>query len=210
VIRGSFLASALINIGHGWQYQAVEDTSISVATYQAYAVVNGNSFSDYPHANQGWGYLYFSIVYFVLNFVVFFILNTAIEVKLVRRMHKELDDKRERIARMNSDDKMKNEIEDKKKEKKVIKMVIFNGILNFVLRAPDMLFWLENTNIFSIVIAESIIITLFSKTGLASFVPGLLGFVADVGYLSYILTFSTNFIIFYKFNLNFRNAVVFF
>jgi hypothetical protein len=82
-------------------------------------------------------------------------------------MHKELKEKRERLAKMNAEkppipsvaatdllnkpqlnnEDKKRENEDVKKERKVIKMVIFNGVFNFVLRAPDILFWMENGSV---------------------------------------------------------------
>jgi hypothetical protein len=128
-----------------------------------YSQTNGRSYSDYPGTNKGMAYFIYSIVYFLINFGLFFILNTSIEVKIVRRMHTELKEKRERIAKMSAssttssvvstetatvsqadEDRKKAEDEDSKKERKVIKMVVINGILNFILRAPDILFWMEN------------------------------------------------------------------
>jgi hypothetical protein len=75
VIRGSILASALINIGHGWQYQAVtsmDSIQFAYTTVNTYGSINGISYSDYPQANQGNLFFIFSIVYFVFNFGVFF------------------------------------------------------------------------------------------------------------------------------------------
>jgi hypothetical protein len=228
VIRGSIVFGALINIGHGWEYQAVEDLNMNDNNMgqSLYSQVNGGSYSEYPHANQGIAFLIYSVVYFVINFGLFFILNTVIEVKIVRRMHKEMKDKRERMAKLHdptgpqpllktavadgsqpaapnvlhSDEEKNKKEEDLKKEKRVIKMVVLNGILNFVLRAPDMLFWLENQNIWSSLL-ESGLINFYS--------PGLLSLILDVGYLSFILTFTTNFFIFYHFNSKFKEAVVF-
>jgi hypothetical protein len=69
VIRVSFIFSALINIGHGWQYQAVEDLQLknNDASYTQTYIINDNSFSDYPFANQDQAYLLYSIVYFIIN-----------------------------------------------------------------------------------------------------------------------------------------------
>jgi hypothetical protein len=229
VVRGSILFSALINIGHGWEYQVGEDLDMIADISEQFSLhseANGYSFSDYPQANQGMPYLIYSIVYFVLNFGFFFILNTAIEVKIVRRMHKEMKDKRERMAKLNvrrsfsiavvagsdaaaanllqSDEEKKKEEEDLKKEKRVIKMVVLNGIINFVLRAPDMLFWLENQSIWSSLLSME------SELLINDFSPGLLSLILDVGYLSYILTFTTNFFIFCYFNSKFKEVVVFY
>jgi hypothetical protein len=228
VIRGSLLFSALINIGHGWQYEAVE-SQISVTMfygdYNFYDAINGKSYSDYPQVNQGTAYFSYSILYFCINFGVFFILNTVLEVKIVRRMQKELKEKRERLFKMNApnsalttgsvgdekqiqtnlEDKYKLE-EDNKKERKVIKMVVLNGFFNFVLRAPEMVFWIENSNSWAILF--KFVVSNNQKTRFTF--PGILNLLADVGYFAYILTFSSNFFIFYKFNKNFKEAVVLF
>jgi hypothetical protein len=231
VIRVSLIMSSLINIGHGWEYLAVTHLAIldSNENKTQYNIINGYSYSDYPQANQETFYFAYSIIYFVINFGAFFLLNTCIEVKIVRRMHKELKDKRERMAQLNAtnsskstsigkveiagtsrtltDDK-KKETEDEQKERRVIKMVILNGVFNFLLRAPDMLFWLENNMTWSI-------FTLRQKSRYATLnlndnAPGIFNLIADIGYLTYLLTFSTNFFIFYKFNKNFNKSVVFF
>jgi hypothetical protein len=222
VIRVSILFSVLINIGHGWQYQAVEQNikfSEFAVDFRFYNYLNGNSYSDYPSANQETSYFIYSIVYFCINFGVFFILNTGMEVNIVRHMHKELKEKRKRLAKMNfyksavqtgsvgTETKLKTDLEDKKREEEdnekkrmVIIMVILNGILNFILRAPEMFFWIENYKSWQV---------LFGTDVNFSF-PGFLNLLADVSYLAYILTFSSNFYIFYKFNKNFKEAVVFF
>jgi hypothetical protein len=228
IILGSLLISALINIGHGWEYQAVKDTVAKNSVLDKdYRNLNGESYSDYPQANQDTPYFVYSIVYFIINFGAFFILNTGIEVKIVRRMHKELKEKRERLAQMHASNLLpsnpveasihestnedkKKETEDGKKERRVIKMVILNGVLNFFLRAPDMLFWLENKITWSILLVHINDITDFNSDYiLNNAAPGMLSLIADIGYLTYILTFSTNFLVFYKFNKNFKEAVIF-
>jgi hypothetical protein len=214
MIRGSLLFSALINIGHGWQYQTDVAMIITQKDEQSnFNMDNYYAYSDYPHANHDLPYFIYSIVYFCINFGFFFILNTGLEVKIVRRMQKELKEKRERFAKMNaktptsvsdkegiSSDKIneekRREEEDKIKENMVIKMVVINGFLNFILRTPDMLFWVEYKNILE---------ALFNERS----PPGLLNFIADIGCFAYILTFSANFFIFYKYNKNFNSAVEF-
>jgi hypothetical protein len=230
VIRGSILVSALVNIGHGWEYQAIQGLAITHFNDAELSYINSYSYSDIPKPNQGQAYFYFSVAYFAINFGVFFILNTGIEIKIVRRMHKELQDKRERFTKMNvpkssssplttvsaeaenlsklGEDK-KREKEDGKKEQRVIKMVIINCIFNFLLRAPEMLFWIENTN------AELVLFPSGSLFGTSNgqyiqYMPGFLSFIADIGYFAYIVTFSSNFFVFYTFNKNFKEAVVFF
>jgi hypothetical protein len=216
-IRSSLIFSALINIGHWWQYQAVEDAAVvntkGIFSYHFYA--NGLSFSDYPQGNQGLPYLVYTIVYFLINFGVFFVLNTTIEVKVLRRLHKEIKEKRERIARMNDVEESttippsrsnvnykEKEEEDVKKESRVLKMVVMNGILNFILRTPDILFWMGSPYILPL--SDSFV------NRLSDYVPGFLSLIADIGYFAFILTFTTNFVIFFKFNTKFKEAVLFY
>jgi hypothetical protein len=241
VIRWSFLFSVLVNIAHGWEYQSVNDlvvglnmkSSVYLKLYN-YVRANGYSYSEYPEANKETWYLIYSICYFVINFGAFFILNTGVEVKIVRRMHKELKEKRQRLARMNATkpslpstslkkeepetsqedkDKKKAEDEDGIKERQVIKMVIFNGVFNFILRGPDILFWMENKNIVSCFYSgsyEHVDLTWNNEENMHNErTPGLLNLIADIAYLTYILTFTTNFVIFYNFNKNFKQAIVF-
>jgi hypothetical protein len=104
----------------------------------------------------------------------------------------------------NANKDMKREEEDMKKERKVIKMVILNGIFNFFLRAPDVLFWIENENVWFVLFRDQVAI---QSNAYVSVTPGLFGLIADVGYFTYILTFTTNFVIFFKFNANFKEAV---
>jgi hypothetical protein len=76
VIRSSFLFSAFLSIGHGWQYKAVQDTALLhfySFSANSYSQVNGESYSDYPQANQNLPYFIYSIFYFAINFGAFFI-----------------------------------------------------------------------------------------------------------------------------------------
>jgi hypothetical protein len=231
VIRGSLLFSALLNIGHGWEYQAVEYTlgfSRFTSFYEnAYSRINGHSYSDYPETNQGTPYFIYSMVYFSINFGAFFILNTGLEVNMVRHLQKELRKKRERLAKIKLNisgvktclDEAKNknkpqkaledEIREKadgEKERTLIKMIVLNCILSLILRGPDLLYCMENVgvnhNIFTLSDYEDI-----SRYAI---VPGLLSFLTDLAYFTYLMTFTTSFIIFYKFNKKFNEKVVFF
>jgi hypothetical protein len=218
VIQGSLLFTALINIGHGWQYTVSDDiNNIDTDAYNERGIK-----INYPIPNQSQVYLIYSIVCFVLNFCAFLILNTGIEVKIVRRMHKELKEKRQRITHMKSlnesvSSAQKGQIdpqksvgkdkeaakEDDRKERKVITMVVVNSIFNFFLRAPEILFFIENQTIWhSIYVAfgES-----FAQT-----MSGFSNMITDLGYFGFILTFSTNFVIYSKFNSKFREVVVLF
>jgi hypothetical protein len=85
-------------------------------------------------------------------------------------------------------------------------MVIFNGVFNFILRVPELLFWMENVSVWSLFTTTNQI----TPKETAQYTPGIFNLIADIGVCTYILTFSTNFLIFYKFNKNFKEAVVFF
>jgi hypothetical protein len=222
VIRGSFLLSGLINIGHAFEYEIREDMLETLHLLNQKCINNGiiytqKEYSDYiyPIPNACDWYFYYTCVYFCINFGVFFIVNTAIEIKIVLRMHQELKEKRERQAKMNSsatksatsvaDDirNAKKAKEDETKERRVIEMVVFNSILNLILRAPDMLFWLESTEILSDLFSSDYISFL-------AYFHGFANLLVDASYFMYIMSFSTNFAIFYYFNSKFSEAVVFF
>jgi hypothetical protein len=150
VIRWSFLISALLNIGHGWEYQAIEDSLFSPLNNQVQSWFIGSLtftgdaiFTNYPIPNFNLPFYLYQVVYFLINFVVFFVLNTLIEAMLVVRMRKEMRDKRNRmeimqlrltnvshtICRLNRKDKrQKQEEEDGKKERRVITMVVVKTV----------------------------------------------------------------------------------
>jgi hypothetical protein len=217
-ILGAFLISAVINIGHGFEYHVKKETLVipndgdrdrltyDGSTIYLYNVVFSKDYIDqYPSVNSDLSFFVYSIVYFVFNVLLFFIVNTLIEVKILKCMHKELVEKRERMARMSASkstalDKNKNtsvEEEDDKKERRVIIMVTVNSLINFFLRIPDFLIFLENSSQTAADYYNSIY-------------PGLASLLLDVSYLAYILTFSFNVLIFYKFNLKFKEAFIVF
>jgi hypothetical protein len=215
VIRGSLLLTALINIGHGFEYEITKLSNLP-PTY-VYSSQEDNVFlkqfqktyiSQYPSVSTDPSFFVYSVVYFIINFLFFFIVNTLIEIQIVRRMHKELEDKRARMAKMRSsipltsisateNKNASSESEDDKKERRVIIMVVLNGIINFVLRFPDFLIFLEETNNASI-------------DYLNSLYPGFDGLLLDISYLAYILTFSFTVLLYYNFNAKFKEAFVLF
>jgi hypothetical protein len=219
VIRGSLLFSALINIGHGWEYQAMADVLFTPVKYNGadYAQLLYDttdpmvdysplfrSYADYPVPNTAQPFFIYSIIYFCLNFLALFVLNTFIEAMIVTRMRREMREKRVRMAALGNQtsEDVKAE-EDEKKERRVIKMVVLNGLLNFFLRSPDLLVWLQYSAI------RRSISTGSSWEKIAIDAPGFLALLMDVSYFSFILTFTTNFIIFYLFNSKFKETVHF-
>jgi hypothetical protein len=217
VIQGSFVFSALINIARGFEYRIQLPGQIAkantITNYQDTYI----DMYDYPHLAKDHFAFILSIVYFCLSFVVFFMLNTSIEIKVVMRMHKELKEKRVRIEQMNavssrgaaasavsqsqSNDSKKKAEEDERKERRTIMMVVLNGVFNFVLRSPEMLVWLETSTSFDRIISN--------RLNLRYYMPSFWNLVQDVGNFGFLLTFCTNFFIFYRFNKKFNEAVVF-
>jgi hypothetical protein len=94
VIRATVVFSLLINIGHCFQYrinygwaELLDDGYENKFTYDLYPSIVIFNFS----------FQVYSIVYFVISFVVFFCINTFVEASLVMKMRKEIAEKRDRI-----------------------------------------------------------------------------------------------------------------
>jgi hypothetical protein len=217
VVRGSFIISCLLNIGHVWEYIPYDDVLFeNIVNQHMNRLQNSDLVNpNYPLTNyDSMIFFCYIVVNFLINFLAFFVLNTVIEIMIVRRMHKEIIDKRLRMSQMNSStaafakldesrikQEKKREEEDNKKERRVIQMVVFNSIFNFILRSPDILVLFENN--------VSFLYTEINFAMLDLFNPGILNLFVDIGYFAFILTFSTNFFIFYHFNTKFRESVTF-
>jgi hypothetical protein len=234
VIGGSVLFSGLLNIGHAFQYLPTESFLFSAQNFLqatasqvaanplSFALTDYSTYSDYPLANPSYAFSLYTIVYFLVNFVLFLAVNTGVEVALVVRMRKEMRAKRQRMANMHAAaaaadpatvteaanrPKSKQETEDGKKERRVIIMVVLNSLFNFLLRSPDILVLLESSSFYFFFLGSA---GVSSGTLLSQVAPGLLNFLLDLGYFTYILTFTSNFFIYYFFNSKFKECVVFF
>jgi hypothetical protein len=86
----------------------------------------------------------------------------------------------------------KQEIEERSEERAVA-MVVINAIFNFLLRLPELFFMFSLSK------------QLFHFDFFSSF-PNLPLFVTDLAYFFYILTFTTNFLIYYLFNQKFKQS----
>jgi hypothetical protein len=94
VIGSTIFFSLLINIGHGFQYR------INYGLGELFRQDNEVKFTDdlYPSiVVYNTAFQVYSIVYFVLNFAVFFLINTFVEASLVLKMRKEIGDKRKKF-----------------------------------------------------------------------------------------------------------------
>jgi hypothetical protein len=214
VVFVTVIFSLLLNVGHCFQYRINQGWGVLVSeghitlTYDIYpSIVNQNS-----------AFNVYTIVYFVINFAVFFVLNTIVEASLVRNLHTEIRDKRvkadneiqlsqsrnssgsEVINKVNSAKKKKIE-QDAKKETRAIVMVITNSGLNFFLRLPEIFVffssnfaYLDNSlsGLHDSVVFEPVIINDFDNI------------MVSVSYFLYILTFTANVAVYWMFNPKFK------
>jgi hypothetical protein len=225
VIGVSALCSLTFNIGHTFEYYLNNGGQYSnhfegtlFFTYYAY--------ETYPALNR-WDPLIkiyggaseavpqnvstYLIIYFLVNFLLFFTLNTLVEVVLVVKLHAELKDKRRRMAGMShgggatttqlsrqsaSFRKMRKQHIEEGTERRAVAMVVINAIVNFILRLPELFL------VFSIAGP----LDSFSLAAFFNAFPSLPLFMTDLAYLMYILTFTTNFFVYYLFNQKFKQT----
>jgi hypothetical protein len=218
VIGVSVAASFLLNIGHLFQYElnnGRQFTNSQGSADQGYIGYDYYAYDTYPILNSGSDGLndssfsalsIYLLIYFLINFVIFFIVNTSIEIILVRQLRKELHDKKTRHEemQMTSTDtraaaplsfrkRRKQEVEGRVEERAII-MVVINALISFFLRLPELFFVFSASKYFS---------GLKFFLSFSNIVPT---FIPDLAYFTYILTFTTNFIIYYLFNQKFKQT----
>jgi hypothetical protein len=212
VIKVIIGVSALLNIGHVFQYSLND----GVANYASnlVSVYYFTLYTLYPSIEKYSETLdIYLLVYFLINYVVFFAVNTGVEVLLVRRLRAELANKKQRLEDMQmttvrSDSigvnstplvvsfrRMRKQEIEAKTEQRAIIMVVVNATLNFSLRLPELLF------LFSLKLIRSK--ALFSV--LDTF-PFLKFFWTDLTFFFYILALSTNFLVYFLFNQKFKRT----
>jgi hypothetical protein len=187
--------SLILNIGHLYQYQInYGDVKFDHYGYAYLSLKYPATFVIYQNF-----FTPFSLAYFCVEFGLFFFLNTAIEISILRKFHKELREKKRKIQEMQqaSPNQIKKLESDKKKEQRAITMVAVNSLVNFVFRCPEVFIVTTNLDIFS---------PNGSFTQSMRFFPNFGYLLVNVSYFLYILTFSTNVWIYYKFNETFRKA----
>jgi hypothetical protein len=201
-----------MNIGRCFQYRInhglAEMMFFNYFTYDLYPsiVVYNSAFNVY------------TVVYFVINFVLFFLVNTWIEFSLLNNLRKEIEEKRtkleneirvsqsknvsgsEVINKLNAGKQTKIEL-DKKKETRATVMVIINSGFNFFLRLPEIFVFLSSNFTY----LNSAIVSSYSH-----FANYLTAVMVNTSYLLYILTFTSNVAIYYFFNPNFKKLYVVF
>jgi hypothetical protein len=202
VVAVTVFISLLANVAHAFQFELHTDS--------LYRHLNNISFiyiyPYYPAINHHSTALnIYLLAYFIFNFFVFFVANTFVEVVLVMKLHKELGDKKTRVDQMTANSinaplsfrrKRKLDIEERT-ENRATSMVLINAMLNFFLRIPEL------SVIFSL--AYSIDSYSFLSCFIDIF-PNTRNFATDITYFFYILTFSTNFLVYYLFNQKFKQT----
>jgi hypothetical protein len=203
VIGSTVVFSMLINIGHCFQYRInygwgklfdLTDHVQLTDDFYPSIVIKNSSFQTY------------SIVYFVINFAGFFVINTCVEASLVLKMRKEIAEKRERIedeirvsAANNSsqsevvnkviNSKQKKIAEDAKKETRAIKMVVTNSLFNFFLRLPEILVFFSSNSSFLVSLTS---VAENEETNLSLLSNNISSTMLSVSYFCFILTFTSN------------------
>jgi hypothetical protein len=215
VISGILAFSLLMNIGHIFEYRINYGWGFSELSYYAGYSVKTDIYPTIVERNLGLGV--YTLLYFIINFVFFFLVNTVVEMSLVLNMRQEIAEKRTKVeaeiqTMINNNtsesavinkvvkSKLKKVSEDAKKETKVIVMVILNSVINFILRVPEIFVFMSGSS------------GLIKNNVFADFFMSILylsNMMVSISYLAYVLTFSTNVAIYYFFNLKFKQAFIF-
>jgi hypothetical protein len=134
-----------------------------------------------------------------------------VEVALIRRLQAELTSKKKRLMGMEKKDtdascpsrqstvpvlsfrkKRRQQIEETTEQRTVL-MVVLNALINFFFRIPELLL--------PISVAQDIFYLSF-----VCIFTSFSAFLTDLAFLFYILTFSTNFLVYYLFNMKFKQS----
>ncbi len=191
--------SLILNIGNTFQFKISCFNIISNPQY----IYKLDSYS-YPSIINNISFSVYSFLYFVVNFILFLVFNTTVAVILVRKVQKELSDKRKRLEQINQIVNMRTRRKlemDSKKDLRAIVMVIANSLVNFFLRLPEILIFISSTAYdFKTHIKYNF--TYYVQPE----VKKVESFLVDVAYLTFICTFSTNVAMFYLFNTKFKQS----
>jgi hypothetical protein len=86
---------------------------------------------------------FYLLIRILLNYFVFSLFNTIVEIKIVRSLNKEIDERPRKLAAMGvneSDTAQTKKMEsDARKERRALLMVILGGLINFLCRSTDLL-----------------------------------------------------------------------
>jgi hypothetical protein len=186
------LISLLVNIGHGFQFQINDGKFRRMeSTFSLYEI--------FPKVMiSATGFPAYALAYFLINYVLFMIVNTGVEVALVKKLFKELHDKKLKLAEMthHSPIQLKQKFEEiDQKERRAIKMVLLNGTINLVLRLPEFLVFAISSRA---ILGDNFLVS-FSTTVYSTPTMEI-----DISYATYMLTFVTSIMMNYLFNDKFK------
>ncbi len=200
---GLVSSSLALNIGYIFQFRANNGNDFYMRGQFLF-----HSYDFYPSIEEGnKSFTTFLIMlYMIVNYFLFLIINTSIELVIVYKLRKEIRDKKERFANMttgvsgNSNlsfrQRRKAEADDKK-ERRAITMVLVNGLVNLFLRFPEFFTFFNNWNM--LFEASYLYFWLCEKARVCKYLM-------EVANFAYLLTFSTNCVIYYLFNAKFRQT----
>jgi hypothetical protein len=209
----SIAISLLLNLSYTFGYTLNDGSTITQdgrVRYDFYPILSHSSLA----------FFFFTAIYFFINYFLFLLANTIIEIAIVRRLRKEIDDKHKRMARMMDESgggggggggggstpavyhnqqlnlRARRRLRsDSKKEHRAVLMVTVNGLVNFLFRLPEVF---NILNLSSYFYRGNVV----SSTLCAQYCR----FFRDLSNLTFILTFSTNCVMYYWFNNKFRQA----
>jgi hypothetical protein len=208
VIGISLATSALLNIGHIFQYQLNQNALYRPPQEYISSYYYLFPETSYPaivkYANQAF-YIYLLLFYFFVNFGIFVIANMIVEVTLVREIIKDLGDKKKEtdeaegsnVLQFSFRQRRNNEIEVKAKYRLIL-MVVFGIIINLFFRLPEFFFLFAT---FNQLICVDELAALFTN-----YLMSFRYFWIDLVYFCYILTLSTNFLIYFLFDQKFKRT----
>ncbi len=142
----------------------------------------------------------FVLLNLFVNYFLFLIFNTALEMIIVRRLRREIEEKklhRAELTHMSPESRefKRRQESDSRMETRAIVMVITNSVINMILRFPDFFSFIINSND---ILPNNIIYQYFC--GFLGICPGLV----EIADFFFILTFTSNCLIYYFFNSKFK------
>jgi hypothetical protein len=199
VVKWTLVLSFLANLGHLDQYIYNEGFVFldEVNYYEIYDV--------YPMLNRDSIFFpFYKLAYFFVNFFVFLVINTGVEIITSRKLQAELLQKQSNVLELKTKEdtaKMKKQVEeDGKKNRRAILMVVLNSCINFCLRLPE-IFVFVGSDVNFLLYHYQKIASVFQMTMFATFLE-------DFAYFAYILTFSTNCFMYFTFNRKLKKIFV--
>jgi hypothetical protein len=192
IVYAVVVASAALNTVRFFQY-GINESSL-------------NPNVAYPFVLMQSSNIFLSIFLFSYTFFNYFFLiavNTVLETMIFYKLRKELANKKHRslilgtvLAHSTGNSSEANSFQ--RKEIRVIFMVLLNGVINLILRLPDLTWFFYYITFF---FPGNIVVVLFCEYYRICFQ------LIDISNFFFILTFSTNFMIYYFFNLKFKQSI---